>query len=326
MNLLRNTFLTLAALLAAALAPPAAAQQFPSRPVKVIVPFPAGGGTDALSRILAAALEKNLAQPFVVENVAGGAGGNVGAGRAAASSPDGYTLLIGSMGLVSVNPLIYRNTGNSIMERLTPISLVFESGHLIVVHPSVPAATLAELATVAKSADPELTYASGGPGTSTHLYAELFKLLTSSPITHVPYRGNGPALQDVIAGHAKVMFDQIGNSSEQVRAGSVRGLAVTTMQRVPILPNVPTAVEAGMPQMSGTSWAMLMAPRETPKPIIDQLNAAIAAVLADPETRARMEAIGASARFSSVQEAEALMRTELERWRPVVEAAKLQAN
>jgi tripartite-type tricarboxylate transporter receptor subunit TctC len=304
---------------------PGLAQGYPERPVRIIVPFPAGGGTDALSRILADALERRLGQRFVVENVSG-AGGNLGANRVAQSEPDGYTLLIGSMGVVSVNPLIYRNTGTAIIDRLTPISLVFETGHLIVVHPSVEARSLAELAALAKTEEGRLTYASGGVGTSTHLYAELFNLIGGSSMTHVPYRGNGPALLDVIAGHAKVMFDQVGNSSEQVRAGKVRGLAVTTPARLSIIPDVPTTAEIGLPQLSGTSWTMLMVPAGTPPEVIQKLNAAIAAITGDPAIRDKMEAIGATARASSAAEAATLMRSELARWKPVVEAARLQAN
>ncbi|CAN7355449.1 tripartite tricarboxylate transporter substrate binding protein [Bosea sp. LjRoot9] len=301
------------------------AQTYPDRPVRIIVPFPAGGGTDALSRILAEALAQRLGQRFVVENISG-AGGNLGAARVANSEADGYSLLIGSMGVLSVNPLIYRNTGTAVVDKLVPISLVFETGHLIVVNPRVEARSLTELAALAKSEGGKLTYASGGIGTSTHLYAELFNLLSGSSMTHVPYRGNGPALLDVIAGHAQIMFDQIGNSSEQVRAGKVRGLAVTTPSRLPIIPDVPTTAEIGMPQLSGTSWTMLMAPSGTSTAILGKLNAAIAAITADPVMRDKMESIGASARASSSAEAAALMRSELERWKPVVAAVGLQAN
>lgn len=301
------------------------AQDYPNRPVRIIVPFPAGGGTDALSRILADALERRLGQRFVVENVSG-AGGNLGANRVAQGEPDGHTLLIGSMGVVSVNPLIYRNVGTSIIDRLAPISVVFETGHLVVVHPDVNARSLAELAALAKTEGGALTYASGGVGTSTHLYAELFNLISGTKMTHVPYRGNGPGLLDVIAGHTKVMFDQVGNSSEQVRAGKIRGLAVTTPARLAIIPDVPTVAEIGMPQLSGTSWTMLMAPAGTPRAVIDKINAAIVAVAQEPATREKMEAIGASTRASTPDEAAALMRSELERWRPVVAAAGLQAN
>ncbi|QCI65167.1 Bug family tripartite tricarboxylate transporter substrate binding protein [Phreatobacter stygius] len=313
------------AVLAAVAGAPAGAQDYPDRPVRIIVPFPAGGGTDALSRILAERLENQLQQKFFVENVSG-AGGNIGANRIAQSEPDGYSLLIGPMGVVSVNPLIYRNTGTSIVDRLVPVSIVFETGHIIIVNPAVDARTLADLTSLSKRPGRALNFASGGIGTSTHLYAELFKVLTGASMTHVPYRGNGPALLDVVAGHAQVMFDQIASASEQVRAGKVRALAVTTPARLDILPDLPTVAEVGMPQLAGTSWTMLMAPQGTPDAVIQKLNQAITAVVAEQATRRKMEAIGASARASSAAEAAALLRSELERWRPVVAATGIQAN
>lgn len=313
------------AVLVAVAGAPARAQSYPDRPVRIVVPFPAGGGTDALSRILAERLEHQLQQRFFVENVSG-AGGNIGANRVAQSEPDGYSLLIGSMGVVSVNPLIYRNTGTSIIDRLVPVSMVFETGHIIIVNPTVEARTLADLTNLSKRPGGSLSFASGGIGTSTHLYAELFKVLTGAAMTHVPYRGNGPALLDVVAGHAQVMFDQIASASEQVRAGKVRALAVTTPARLDILPDLPTVAEVGMPELTGTSWTMLMAPQGTPDAVIRTLNQAITAVVAEEATRRKMEAIGASARASSPAEAAALLRAELRRWRPVVDAAGIQAN
>ncbi|MBN8937907.1 MAG: tripartite tricarboxylate transporter substrate binding protein [Rhizobiales bacterium] len=313
------------AVLSAVVGAPAQAQSYPDRPVRIVVPFPAGGGTDALSRILAERLEHQLQQRFFVENVSG-AGGNIGANRVAQSEPDGYSLLIGSMGVVSVNPLIYRNTGTSIIDRLVPVSMVFETGHIIIVNPTVEARTLADLTNLSKRPGGPLSFASGGIGTSTHLYAELFKVLTGAAMTHVPYRGNGPALLDVVAGHAQVMFDQIASASEQVRAGKVRALAVTTPARLEILPDLPTVAEVGMPELAGTSWTMLMAPQGTPDAVIRTLNQAITAVVAEEATRRKMEAIGASARASSPAEAATLLRAELQRWRPVVDAAGIQAN
>src|SRR6266568_220955 len=295
------------------------APAYPDRPVRLIVPFAAGGGTDAMTRILADRLQQRLGPRFLVENVAG-AGGNAGADRASHAQPDGYTLLIGSMGILTVNPWIYASTGTAILDRLVPVSMIFDTGHIFVVNPALKAACLEEVANLARTSEKPLTFASGGVGTSTHLYAELFRLATKAPMPHVPYRGNGPALTDVVAGHVQIMFDQIASASEQVKSGSVRPLAVTTRQRLSFLPNVPTAAEAGYPQLMGTSWTALMAPKGTPPEIIAVLGRALAEIADEPETKAKIEALGANILASTPQEAGESIAHELERWRPVVKA------
>jgi len=301
------------------------AQAYPDRPVRLIVPFAAGGGTDAMTRILADRLQQRLGPRFLVENVAG-AGGNAGADRASHAQPDGYTLLIGSMGILTVNPWIYASTGTAILDRLVPVSMIFDTGHIFVVNPVLKATSLEEVAYLARTSEKPLTFASGGVGTSTHLYAELFKLAVKAPMTHVPYRGNGPGLTDVVAGHIQIMFDQIASASEHAKAGSVRPLAVTTKQRLSFLPNVPTAAEAGYPQLMGTSWTALMAPKGTPPEIIAVLGRALAEIAAEPETRAKIEALGANILASTPQETGEIIAQELERWRPVVKAAGITEN
>jgi len=301
------------------------AEAYPDRPVRLIVPFTAGGGTDAMTRILADRLQQRLGPRFLVENITG-AGGNVGADRASRAEPDGYTLLIVSMGILTVNPWIYASTGTAILDRLQPVSLIFDTGHIVVVNPAVNATTLEDVAALARGAEKPLNFASGGIGTSTHLYAELFKLAAKAPMTHVPYRGNGPALTDVVAGHVQIMFDQIASASEHAKSGSVRPLAVTTRQRLSFLPNVPTAAEAGYPQLMGTSWTALMAPKGTPPEVITVLGRALAEIAAEPETKAKIEGLGANVLASTPQEAGELIAREVARWAPVVKAAGIAEN
>lgn len=309
----------------AGLAAPALGQAWPTRPIRIILPFAAGGGTDVMTRIIAEGLTQRLGQRVLVENVTG-AGGTIGTERAARAEADGYTLLLATMNVVSINPALYRNLSVDIPREFVPVSLLLETGHLIVANPRVPFRTLAELEQAAKARPRTITFASAGAGTSTHLYGELFRHLTGADIVHVPYRGNGPALADVIAGHVDVMFDQVPNSADHVRAGRVRGLAVTTAERLPFAADVPTAAEAGFPGLMGTSWAGLSAPRATPPAIVAQLNAAVRAVLAESELRGRLQQLGANARGSTQEEFGALVAAELTKWTAVIRAANLTAD
>jgi tripartite-type tricarboxylate transporter receptor subunit TctC len=307
------------------LAEAAAADEYPVRPVRIIVPFTAGGGTDVIARIIADRLGSQLDQRFFIENVTG-AGGNVGVERVVRAAPDGYTLLIATMGVVSVNPALYKGLTFDASKDLAPVSLAFETGHIVVVNPSVPARSLDELVNLAREKPGQLSYASGGIGTSTHLYGELFKLSAKVDIVHIPYRGNGPGLTDVVGGQVQVMFDQIASAAGHAASGGVRALAVTTDRRVPFLPDIPTVAEAGMPELAGTSWGGIMAPRGTPREIIARLNQALATILNEPETRSRLDAIGASTRTSSPEVFGELIDTELVRWTRVIEAAKLKVD
>jgi tripartite-type tricarboxylate transporter receptor subunit TctC len=303
----------------------AVADEYPARPVRIIVPFAAGGGTDVIARVIAERLGHQLKQRFVIENITG-AGGNVGVERVVRAAPDGYTLLLASMGVVSVNPALYKGLTFDASKDLAPISLAFETGHIVVVNPSVPARNLAELVSLTREKPSQFSFASGGIGTSTHLYGELFKLSAKADIVHIPYRGNGPALTDVVAGQVQIMFDQIASAAGHVTSGGVRALAVTTDRRVPFLPDTPTVAEAGMPELAGTSWGGIMAPRGTPTEIILRLNQSLAVILSEPETRARLEAIGANTQTSSPESFGELVRTELKRWTRVIEAASLKVD
>lgn len=314
------------ALAAGAILPRAAsAQSFPNRPLRLVLPFAAGGGTDVMTRVIAERLGALLGQRVLVENITG-AGGTIGTERVIRAEPDGHTLLLATMNVVSINPALYRNLSFDIPRDLVPVSLLLETGHVVVAKPGAPFTTLEGLATAAKARPRSITFASAGIGTSTHLYGELFRHLTGAEIVHVPYRGNGPALADVIAGHVDVMFDQVPNSAEHIRAGRLIALAVTTEQRLSFLPTVPTAAEAGVPGLMGTSWAEVSAPRGTPPALITQLNAALQQVLAEPEVVSRLATLGATARGSTVEAFGALTTSELAKWTAVIRAANLSAD
>jgi tripartite-type tricarboxylate transporter receptor subunit TctC len=301
------------------------AEEYPTRPVKLIVPFSVGGDADVIGRLLAESLGSELKQRIIVENVTG-AGGNIGVARVVRSEPDGYTLLLAPMGVLSVNPILYKELTFDASKDLIPISLAYETGHLVVVNPSLQVKSLAELADLVRSKSGKFSFGSGGIGTSTHLYGEVFKMTAKVDILHVPYRGNGQALNDVVAGQIQIMFPQIASAAGQAASGLVRALAVTTDHRIALLPDVPTVVEAGMPELAGTSWGGIMAPRGTPPEVVARLNSAIVKALSGSDTRGRFEAIGINARTSTPEALGSLIDVELTRWRRVVAAANLTLN
>jgi len=301
------------------------AEEYPTRPVKLIVPFSVGGDADVIGRLLAESLGSELKQRIIVENVTG-AGGNIGVERVVRSEPDGYTLLLAPMGVLSVNPILYKELTFDASKDLIPISLAYETGHLVVVNPSLQVKSLAELSDLIRGKPGKFSFASGGIGTSTHLYGEVFKMTAKVDVLHVPYRGNGQALNDVIAGQIQIMFPQIASAASQAASGLVRALAVTTDHRVALLPDVPTVVEAGMPELAGTSWGGIMAPRGTPPEVVARLNSAIVKVLSGSDTRGRFEAIGINVRTSTPDALGSLIDAELIRWRRVIAAANLTLN
>ena len=301
------------------------AEEYPTRPVKLIVPFSVGGDADVIGRLLAESLGSELKQRIIVENVTG-AGGNIGVERVVRSEPDGYTLLLAPMGVLSVNPTLYKGLTFDASRDLIPISLAYETGHLVVVNPSLQVKSLAELSDLIRAKPGKFSFASGGIGTSTHLYGEVFKMTAKVDALHVPYRGNGQALNDVIAGQIQIMFPQIASAASQAAGGLVRALAVTTDHRSALLPDVPTVVEAGMPELAGTSWGGIMAPRGTPPEVVARLNSAIVKASSGSDTRGRFEAIGINARTSSPEALGSLIDVELTRWRRVMAAANLTLN
>lgn len=267
----RRLFLLAAAGLAALAALPASAQSWPTKSVSFIVPFPAGGGTDAFARPLAAQLDQQLGQRVIIDN-RGGAGGTVGASAASKAAPDGYTFFIGAAHH-AIAPALYPKLDYNLETDFIPIAVIAQPPQVVVVHPKkVEAKTLAELIAFAKANPDKLNYASAGNGTTHHLAGELFKLLAKAPLTHVPYRGAGPAMQDLVAGQVDVMFDGLGSSASQISSGTLRALAVASPDRSPSFPDVPTAKEAGLDNYEVATWYAIWAPKGTPEPIVAKMR------------------------------------------------------
>jgi tripartite-type tricarboxylate transporter receptor subunit TctC len=293
----------------ACVASTALSQDYPSRPIRIIVPFPAGGTADLLARQIGQTMSAALRQQVFVENRAG-AGGNIGADLAARSEPDGYTLLMGTVSTHAINPNLYPNMPYDAEKSFAPILLVATLPNLLVVHPSVPAKDVGELIALAKAKPGELAFASAGNGTTQHLCGELFKKLARVDLIHIPYKGNAPAVTDLVGGQVQVMFDNIPVSLPQVRAGKLRALAVTGLKRSPVLPDIPTIAEAAIPGYNITSWFGLYAPAGTPHLIVERLNKEANRTLADKKFRQRLmdqgiePAGGTSAQFAAFMQAE----------------------
>lgn len=319
----RALLLSLAAL---PLARPALAQgAWPARPVRVIVPFAPGGATDILGRLTATELGNVLGQPFVVENRAG-AGGNVGSDLVAKSSPDGYTLLFGAAGNIGINPSLFSNMPYDPARDLAPISLIAEVTNVLVVHPSVNARSVQELIALARTTPGGLVYASSGNGSTIHLSAELFASMTQLRMTHVPYRGSGPAMADLLAGRVALMFDNLPSALPHVREGRLRALAVTAARRTPVLPDVPTIAEAGVPGHEATSWFGLFAPAGAPREIVDRMAREMATFARRPEVAERIRALGAEPITNTPEEFTVMVREEITKWGAVVRASGARAD
>jgi tripartite-type tricarboxylate transporter receptor subunit TctC len=318
-------------LLAAGLAAPslargqAAAAWAPSRPLRFVVPFPAGGATDVAARILAERLTETLGQPVVVENRTGSSG-NIGMENVVRSAPDGHSLLMGTSGALTVNPHLFPNLGFDPAKDLAPVSLAFTTDNALIVNPNMPARTVAEFLALARSRPGAFSYGSAGAGSSTHMAAELFRLAAGIQVLHVPYRGSAPALNDTVAGNVQFMVDQLPSCIGQVQAGRVRALAVTGPRRSPLLPDVPTVAEAGLPGAENTSWGAVLAPAGTPDAAVERLGAAVREAVAVPAVKERMAQAGADAASSSPAELAALMRREAERWGRVVREAGISVG
>ena len=303
--------------LAAALPGAALAQAYPGKPITLVVPFSAGGTTDILARIVGRALEGELGQPVVIDNKAG-AGGNIGAQAAARAPADGYTLFMGTVGTHGINEALYKKLPYSPLGDFQPISRVAMVPNLLVVNPSRPYKTVKELIEHAKANPGKVNMASSGSGTSIHLSGELFKVMTGVDMTHVPYKGSGPAVADLVGGQTDVMFDNMPSSIQHVRAGKLRALAVTTDKRDPALPDMPTIAEAGVPGYNATSWFGLFTNRQVPPEVLARLSAATMKVLARPEVMKQMADQGATAHPETPAEFEAFIKAETAKWGPVV--------
>src|SRR5215213_5276290 len=249
----------------------AAAESYPSRPIRLIVPFPPGGGNDIVGRIVAAKLAEGLGQQVIVDN-RGGAGGTIGTDITAKAPPDGYTMLVNNISL-AVNHTLFKTLPYDTLKDLAPVSLIGRQPNIVVVHPALPAKSMRELLVLARAKPGEMTYGSGGIGTASHLATEMLKLMTKTEMVHVPYKGLGPALTDLVGGRLQLIVSTMASALPQTRAGKLRPIAVTTAQRSSFFPDVPTMNEAGVTGYEFTTWYGVLMPPRTPKPIIDRVNA-----------------------------------------------------
>ena len=299
------------------------AQAWPARPVRLIVPFPPGGSTDILGRSIAQKLQEVLGQPFVVENK-GGAGGSIGATEAARAPPDGYTLLMGHIGTLAVNPSLYPDLAYDPMRSFAPVTLIARVPNVLVVNPGVPANDVRQLIALAKSKPGALRYASGGNGSAAHLAMEYFKLRTQTDIGHIPYRGTSPAVVDVIAGQVEMIMTGVPAVIEHVKAGKLRALGVSSRMPVASMPGVPTIAASGVPDFEAIQWYGIVAPTRTPPAVIALLNAEIGRALQTPALKSRLDAEGAEAAPTTPEAFGALIADEVARWKPVVEQSRMR--
>src|SRR5712691_11805983 len=308
---------------AAALAPGrigrAFAQAWPTRFVRLVVPFPPGGGTDAIARVVAGKLSDIWGQQMVVENRGGGAT-NIGTEAVVRSDPDGYTMLLTSMPL-AVNRFLFSSLNYDPVDDLAPVSLICDYPNIMAVPMSSPARSVADFIAHAKAKNGKATFASSGYGTSVHLSGELFKRMAGIEMLHVPYRGAGPALNDLLPGRVDVMFNNIGAVLPLIQGGKLRGLAVTMAKRTPAAPDLPPIAEVGVPGFDVSSWYAFFAPAKTPQEIIRKMHADTVAALADPATKARLEQLGVVVVGSTPAELGTFLRSEMDKWEPVIKEA-----
>src|SRR5467141_2756227 len=311
---------TLAAVDARAQAPDA----WPSKPIRFILPFPPGGGTDILGRIISERLAAHLGQPVVIEN-RGGAGGNVGAEAAAKSAPDGYTIVLVAPSL-AISPSLYSKLNYDPVKDFAPISLVATVPNVMVTHPSVPANTLAEFLRLAKTKPGEMNFGSGGSGTSNHLAGELFNIVAGVKLVHVPYKGVNLAMNDVLSGQIHLVVIGVPAVAPHIKAGKLRALALVAPQRAAALPEVPTAAEAGLPNFEVTTWYGVLAPAGTPKTIVTRLNAELVKAMHAPDLKERLAAMATDPATSTPEEFADYIKREIAKWGEVVRQAGLKAD
>ena len=319
-------FATVAAFALAALAPCIApAQSYPSKPVRLICPYPPSGATDITARAIASELSKSLGQPVIVDNRPG-AGGNIGAELAAKAAPDGYTILTSISALHGIVPVLYSKLNYDPNKDLAPVIVLVSYSNVLVVNPSVKAASVKELIALAKAEPGKLTFASSGSGATTHMSGEMFKHLTGVDIVHVPYKGAAPAMTDLLGGQVNMMFDAVPTSLPHIKSGKLRALGVTGAKREPALPDVPTIAEAGVPGYEASVWFGLEVPASTPKAIIARLSEASMKGLAAPEFAKRMTELGFTIVGGTPEQAGEMIKVEIQRWGPVVKASGAKAE
>ena len=323
-TIIRTAVLALCAA-AVPFAPQAAAQAWPSKPITYVVPFPAGGTTDVLARIIGQKLGPALGTTIVVENKPG-AGGNVGSEFVARAAPDGYTILGGTISSHSINVSLYPKLPYDPVTSFQPITLIGTNPNILVVPASSPYKSVQDVTAALKAKPGSLSYASAGNGTSQHLSAELYKFLAGIDMVHIPYKGSGPAIQDVMGGQVPMMFDTSVVAGPHIESGRLRALAVTSGKRASAFPNVPTMAESGVPGYDVVSWQAIFAPAGTPKPIVDRLHAELAKILQDPEVRDRLAKLGLDPSGMTPAELTAFQRTEIDKWAKVIKAANIKID
>jgi tripartite-type tricarboxylate transporter receptor subunit TctC len=300
------------------------ATDYPNRPVKIVVSVPAGGGVDTVTRIFAGKLEQRLGQPFVIEN-RGGAGGNIGAQTVYNAEPDGYTLLATQPAPITSNIALYKKLSFDPVA-LEPVAVMSKFPNVLLVRQDFPAKTAQEFLAHVKANPGKVTFASQGPGTTSHLTAELFSSVTKTKMLHVPYRGTGPALNDLVAGHVDLIFMELSSAVKLNEAGKARILAVATDKRLEILPDIPTLVELGLPDLVSDTWNAISAPPKTPAAIITKLNRTINDIIGDAETKRRFSELNLLAAGGSPEDMARLKRQETERWGKVIRDAGITAE
>jgi len=323
----RRALLQLASAAVLALTAPsvALAQAYPSKPIRLVVGVPPGGATDAVARIVGQKLSEQMGQPFIIENK-GGAGGNIGAEAVAKSAPDGYTLFLAVIGTMAINQSLYKDMPFDTLRDFAPISQLTSMPQMLIVHPSVPAKSVRELIAYAKANPGKLSFASGGNGTATHLAGELFKSSAGIDMVHVPYKGNGPAMTDLVGGRVSAMFDQVASGLPQVKGGKLVALGVTTAKRSPAAPEIPAIAESGLAGYDVTTWHGLVAPAGTPPEIVNRLQAEVVKALASADVREKFAANGIDPVTSTPQQFGEFMKGEIAKWSATVKASGATAN
>jgi tripartite-type tricarboxylate transporter receptor subunit TctC len=303
----------------------AIAQPFPSKPARMIVPYPPGGSADILARAIGAKVGEGLGQPVVIDNRPG-AGTIIGTEATAKSAPDGYTFMLGTVSSHAINPALNARLPFDPVKDFTPLSLVASIPFVMIVHPSVPARSVQEFVALAKSKPGQLNYSSAGNGTSNHLAGELLKSMAGVDLVHVPYKGSAPALNDLIAGQVSLMFDLVLTAAPHIKSGAVRGLAVTGTQRSAVLPELPTVAETGLPGYEVSAWFGIFAPAGVPQPVAKRLNAEFVKVMQQPDLKQRLASLGADPLTSTPEEFSTYLRSEIDKWAKVVKASGMKVD
>lgn len=322
-----TTLLVLAPIALSVVSPSAviAAESFPERTITIVVPFGAGGGTDVLGRILAERMSEGLGQPVIVENRPG-AGGSIGTAAVAKAKPDGYTILLGTSSTHGINPALYSNLPYDAIKDFSPIGMVATNQFVAAVPASFPANNLAEFRAAVEKNPEKFNYGSSGNGTTSHMAGALFVKMSGLPLTHIPYKSNGPALVDLMAGRVSLMFDNITAMQKQIEAGTVKPIGTTGKTRSPILPNVQSLEEQGLVGYHIGGWFGMLAPVGTPAPVVNKLSKELARVLQLPEVNSRIKAVGADPKTSTPAEFAVLIQTEIPRWSEIADIAGAKIN